>query len=152
MNASEAVAVAIGKNLKLPEEVLELIKSAPRSLFFNSPEEIFKQSMGGEDNLSYDVKYDIPGQGEVTEVKLHRVTNGLSANYTDPYMRRRDPDTMLIGDSQPTDKKKFADEYGYDFSILRSETLEWLKGREIGIFYVLPVTTLSEQAVLWSPL
>jgi hypothetical protein len=134
MNASEAVAVAIGKDLNLPEEVLELIKSAPRSLFFNSPEEIFKQSMGGEDNLSYDVKYDIPGQGEVTEVKLHRVTNGLSANYTDPYMRRRDPDTMLIGDSQPTDKKRFADEYGYDFSILRSETLEWLKGREIGIF------------------
>ena len=134
MNASEAVAVAIGKNLNLPVEVLELIKSAPRSLFFNSPEEIFKQSMGGEDNLSYDVKYDIPGQGEVTEVKLHRVTNGLSANYSDPYMRRRDPDTMLIGDSQPTDKKRFADEYGYDFSILRSETLEWLKGREIGIF------------------
>ncbi len=134
MNASEAVAVAIGKDLNLPKEVLELIKSAPRSLFFNSPEEIFKQSMGGEENLSYDVKYDIPGQGEVTEVKLHRVTNGLSANYTDPYMRRRDPDTMLIGDSQPTDKKRFADEYGYDFSILRSETLEWLKGREIGIF------------------
>jgi hypothetical protein len=134
MNASEAVAVAVGKDLNLPEEVLELIKSAPRSLFFNSPGEIFKQSMGGEENLSYDVKYDIPGQGEITEVKLHRVTNGLSANYTDPYMRRRDPDTMLIGDSHPTDKKRFADECGYDFSILRSETLEWLKGREIGIF------------------
>ena len=134
MNASEAVAVAIGKDLNLPEEVLELIKSAPRSLFFNSPEEIFKQSMGGEDNLSYDVKYDIPGKGEVTEVKLHRVTNGLSANYTDPYMRRRDPDTMLIGDSQPTDKKRFADEFGSDFTTLRSETIEWLKGQEIGIF------------------
>ena len=120
MNASEAITVAIEKKLNLPEEIIELIKSAPRSLFFNSPEEIFKQSMGGEDNLSYDVKYDIPGKGEVTEVKLHRVTNGLSANYTDPYMRRRDPDTMLIGDSQPTDKKRFADEFGYDFSILRN--------------------------------
>ena len=134
MNASEAVTVAGENNLKLPEEVVELINSAPRSLFFNSPEEIFNQSMGGEGNLSYDVKYDIPGQGEVTEVRLHRVTNGLSANYTDPYMRRRDPDTMLIGDSQPTDKKRFADEFGYDFSTLRSDTLEWLKGREIGIF------------------
>jgi len=134
MNASEAISIAIEKKLKLPEEVIELINSAPRSLFFNSSEEIFKQSMGGEDNLSYDVKYDIPGKGEVTEVRLHHVTNGLSANYTDPYMRRRDPDTMLIGDSQPTDKKRFADEFGYDFSILRSETLDWLKGQEIGIF------------------
>jgi hypothetical protein len=134
MIASEAVTVAGEKNLKLPEEIIELINSAPRSLFFNSPEEIFSQSMGGDGNLSYDVTYDIPGQGEVTEVRLHRVTNGLSANYTDPYMRRRDPDTMLIGDSGPTDKKRFADEFGYDFTTLRSETLEWLKGREIGIF------------------
>ncbi len=134
MNASEAITIAKEKMLKLPGEVIELINSAPRSLFFNSSEEIFRQSMGGKDDLSYEVRYDIPGNGEVTEVKLHRVTNGLSANYTDPYMRRRDPDTMLIGDNQPTDKKRFADEYGYEFSRLRSETFEWLKNQEIGIF------------------
>ena len=134
MNASEAITIAKEKGLNLPENVIELINTSPRSLFFNSSDEILKQSMGPKDDLSYEVRYSIPGKGEVTEVKLHRVTNGLSANYTEPYMRRRDPDTMLIGDSQPTDKKRFDDEYGYEFSKLRNETFEWLKQQEIGIF------------------
>jgi hypothetical protein len=134
MNASEAVAIALQKGLKFPEEVLSLVKSAPRSVFFNTPDEIFSQSMGGSENLYYEVKYEIPGRGEVTEVVLHRVTNGLSANFCEPYMRRRDPDTMLIGDSLPTDKKRFADAYGYEFNRLREETFDWLKGRELGIF------------------
>lgn len=134
MNACEAVTIAKEKGLDLPERVIELINSAPRALFFNSSDEILMQSMGAKNDPSYEVRYSIPGKGEVTEVKLHRVTNGLSANYTEPYMRRRDPDTMLIGDSQPTDKKRFEDEYGYEFSKLRSETFEWLKEQEIGIF------------------
>jgi hypothetical protein len=41
---------------------------------------------------------------------------------------------MLIGDTMPTDKKRFSDVLGYNFSILREETLEWLRGVEIGIF------------------
>ncbi len=65
---------------------------------------------------------------------LHRVTNGLSANYTEPYMRRRDPETMLIGDSRPTDKKRFEDAYGYPFDRLRGETVDWLLGQEVGMF------------------
>lgn len=134
MNASEAVAIALQKGLKFPEEVLSLVKSVPRSVFFNTPDEIFSQSMGGSENLYYEVKYEIPGRGEVTEVVLHRVTNGLSANFCEPYMRRRDPDTMLIGDSLPTDKKRFADAYGHEFNRLREETFDWLKGRELGIF------------------
>jgi hypothetical protein len=134
MNAYDAITIARERGLNLPEEVIELVNSAPLSLFFNSSDEILKQSLGAKDDLSYEVRYSIPGKGEVTEVKLHRVTNGLSANYTDPYMRRRDPDTMLIGDTQPTDKKRFEDEYGYEFSKLRIETFEWLKEQEIGIF------------------
>ncbi len=46
MNASEAVTVATEKKLDLPEEVLELISSAPRSLFFNSSGRDF-QSIDG---------------------------------------------------------------------------------------------------------
>jgi hypothetical protein len=134
MNASEAIAIAARKGLKLPEEVISLIDNAPRSLFFGTSDEIFRQSMGGEDNLYYEVSYYISGRGEVREVVLHRVSNGLSANYIEPYMRRRDPDTMLIGDSLPTDKKRFADVYGYDFDSLRNETFEWLRGQEIGVF------------------
>ena len=34
-------------------------------------------------------------------------------------MRRRDPDCMRIADNLPTDKPRFEDVYGYDFSVLR---------------------------------
>jgi hypothetical protein len=134
MNAIDTVSTLEQKGVKLPEEVTDLISSSPRALFFNSSAEILEESTGIKRDLSYEVKYDIPGSDEVTEVIIHRVSNGLSANYVEPYMRRRDPDTMLIGDTQPTDKKRFADKYGYDFSKLRSETFEWLKTQEIGIF------------------
>ncbi|NLD64310.1 MAG: DUF4914 family protein [Bacteroidales bacterium] len=120
--------------VNLPEEVILVSESNRGSLFFNSSQEILEASLPGSDQLTYEVKYDIPGRGEVTEVILHRVTNGLSANYTEPYMRRRDPDTMLIGDSGPTDKRRFEDTYGYPFERLREETIEWLRGQETGIF------------------
>lgn len=134
MNALETIALAEKRGIRLPPEVAVLAASSPKAVFFNNPAEILSESTGGTDDLYYEVKYDIPGRGEVTEVILHRVTNGLSANYTEPYMRRRDPDTMLIGDQRPTDKKRFSDVYGYEFSRLREETFEWLGGRELGIF------------------
>jgi hypothetical protein len=61
-------------------------------------------------------------------------------------MRRRDPETMLIGDSRPTDKKRFENEYGYPFERLKGETMEWLKGQEVGMFLCFAVTTLLEPA------
>ncbi|MBE0678017.1 MAG: DUF4914 family protein [Bacteroidales bacterium] len=134
MDASKAIAILDRQEVKLPEEVLSLASTSPRVLFFNNSTEILKESTGGREDLFYEVKYPIPGREEVTEVTLHRVTNGLSANYTEPYMRRRDPDTMLIGDDAPTDKKRFSAEYGYEFSRLRKETFDWLEGQELGIF------------------
>jgi hypothetical protein len=50
------------------------------------------------------------------------VTNGISANYTETYMRRRDPDTLVVADDKPSDKPKFADRFGYEFSSLREES------------------------------
>ncbi|MDZ7635289.1 MAG: DUF4914 family protein [Bacteroidales bacterium] len=134
MNASEAIAIVSRRGVKLPDEVLGLVNSSPRVLFFNTSSEILKESTGGREDLFYEVKYKIPGMEEVTEVTLHRVSNGLSANYTEPYMRRRDPETMLIGDARPTDKTRFSDAYGYEFSKLREETFEWLRGQHLGIF------------------
>jgi hypothetical protein len=134
MKVSEAAAMLKKSGVNLPEEVILVSESNRGSLFFNSSQEILEASLPGSDQLTYEVKYDIPGRGEVTEVILHRVTNGLSANYTEPYMRRRDPDTMLIGDSGPTDKRRFEDTYGYPFERLREETIEWLRGQETGIF------------------
>ena len=46
-------------------------------------------------------------------------------------MRRRDPDCMCIGDDLPTDKPYFKDRYGYDFSKLRKETMDWFKEQSV---------------------
>ena len=46
-------------------------------------------------------------------------------------MRRREPDCMRIADDKPTDKKRFADVYGYKFDKLRRETMDWFKTQEL---------------------
>ncbi len=50
-------------------------------------------------------------------------------------MRRRDPGTMVIADDKPTDKKRFNDKYGYDFSKLQEETYEWMKKQDLAVFF-----------------
>ena len=47
------------------------------------------------------------------------------------YMRRRDPDCMRIGDDLPTDKPRFKDKYGYEFSQLRAETMDWFSNQQV---------------------
>jgi hypothetical protein len=50
-------------------------------------------------------------------------------------MRRRDPDTMAIADSLPSDKENFKQKYGYEFKSLKSETFEWLEKQELAVFF-----------------
>ncbi len=51
-----------------------------------------------KENVEFDVSYEVPGKGKVSEAIVRRVKNGIAANYIEPYMRRRDPDTMAIAD------------------------------------------------------
>lgn len=132
---SEALEIIRQRGIEIPEEIENLLENAPHVSHFNTPTELKEAATGGAENSSFDVKYNIPGKGEYTEVVVHRVENGISANYTESYMRRRDPDTMLIADNYPTDKERFSDVYGYDFSILRNETIEWLAGQELATFF-----------------
>jgi len=42
---------------------------------------------------------------------------------------------MAIADDLPTDKERFKDRFGYDFSSLKKETLDWLSTRDLGVFF-----------------
>jgi hypothetical protein len=75
----------------------------------------------------------LAGAGSL-EANVCRVKNGIAANYVDPYMRRRDPDCMVIADDLPTDKPRFENEYGESFESLRKETFAWLKTQELALF------------------
>ena len=83
----------------------------------------------------YEVGYDVPGRGFVPEAKVCRVRNGIAVNYFDPYLRRRDPDCMLIADKAATDKPTFHGRFGHDFDSVRLETLEWLKSQPLACFF-----------------
>ncbi|MBN2485884.1 MAG: DUF4914 family protein [Bacteroidales bacterium] len=132
---ADILSLLKNKGIVLPEEVIQLLESKTDYTLFNSTSELADAATGGKNNLSFDVKYNVPGKGEYTEAFVHRVSNGISANYTEPYMRRRDPDTMYIADNLPSDKDRFTDKFGYDFSVLKAETLKWLKNQELGVFF-----------------
>ncbi|QDT38031.1 DUF4914 family protein [Stratiformator vulcanicus] len=96
------------------------------------------------------VGYDVPGRGFVNEARVCQVKNGVAANYLEPYMRRRDPNCMVVGDGEPTDKPTFDERFGKPFTDLRGETLDWLKTQPIAAFFFrtgLPDEPLNAVAV-----
>lgn len=123
------------RGINLPPEAVDVLNNCRSFTVFNTVEELAVAALGGEDNNTFEVSYDIPGKGLYTEAIVHRVNNGISANYTDPYLRRRDPDTMAIADDQPTDKETFKSKFGYEFSNLKKETFDWLKTQNLAVFF-----------------
>jgi hypothetical protein len=122
------------KGIVLPTELLNVLNSCKSYTVYDTVEELTVAAMGGSDNGTYEVSYEIPGKGLVPEAIVHKVQNGISANYIDPYMRRRDPDTMAIADNFPTDKDTFEDKFGYSFDKLKGETFDWLKEQDLAVF------------------
>ncbi|MDP2237320.1 MAG: DUF4914 family protein [Bacteroidales bacterium] len=123
-------------HFKIPAAAQAVLDGCSKSVqLFENYESFVDASLGGPGNLEFEVKYNVPGKGEVVEAIVHKVTNGISANYIEPYMRRRDPDTMVIADDKPTDKERYSDRYGKSFDALREETFEWLKSQELAYFF-----------------
>ena len=82
---------------------------------------------GGRQNISY----TLDNEREIREAELVLCKNGLAVNFAEDYMRRRDGESMSVADDLPGDKPRFSRRYGYDFAILRRETLRWLSGQEL---------------------
>ena len=131
---NKLISLLVNKKIEVPDELIELLNSCKSCTVFDTVDELNAAATNGAENNYYEVKYDIPGKGEFTEAVVHRVKNGISANYTEPYMRRRDPDTMLISDDLPTDKEVFKERFGYEFDKLKLETFEWLKSQDLAVF------------------
>jgi hypothetical protein len=123
------------RGIRLPANAVEILNNCRSFTVYNSVEELSVAALGKEGNTSCEVQYDIPGKGIYTEAIVHKVNNGISANYTDPYMRRRDPDTMAIADDKPSDKETFKSKFGYEFESLKNETYTWLKSQDLAVFF-----------------
>ena len=122
----------------LPRELEELVKRSNIDVIIpESREELMELAMGGNsNNMTFDVSFDVPEQGSVREAYVMRCKNGIVVNYDDVYMRRRDPDSMVIADDLPTDKRRHEDRFGVPFEGIRSETFEWFKTQ--GTLIVMP--------------
>jgi hypothetical protein len=118
----------------LPPEVVEVLNDCPGFTVASRVDQLVELAVRDEVNGWHEVAYDVPGQGRVVEARACRVKNGIAANYVEPYMRRRDPDCMIIGDELPSNKPRFKARFGYDFDDLRQQTFEWLKSQELALF------------------
>jgi hypothetical protein len=125
----------IEKDIRLPENVSDILHKNTNFINYNSTQEIIDVVTGDPETSTFEVKYDVPGKGEYVEAVVNRIKNGVAANYTEAYMRRRDPDTMVIVDELPTDKKHFRDKYDFKFTDLQKETFDWLKSQELATFF-----------------
>jgi hypothetical protein len=117
-----------------PEEVRDILRDARSVTFASSIEELEDLSCGGRGNQEWKVAYNLPDGRTVDEATVVRVKNGVSANYTEPYMRRREPDCMLVAGENPSDKQNFQEKLGYSFQRLRQETFSWLAKQDIAVF------------------
>jgi hypothetical protein len=118
----------------LPAEVEEIFAAAPSVTFAGTIPELVDLATRDAVNGWQEVAYDIPGKGRLVDAVVCRARNGIVANYTEEYMRRRDPDCMVIGDKRPSDKPKFEDRFGTSFDILRERTFDWLKTQRLAAF------------------
>lgn len=111
--------------MNLPEELMYIVEKT-KVTFAKDRDDLFSLSMGRKKEDYFEVFYNIPNMGKIVECTVARLKNGIAVNYTDPYMRRRDPKCMVIADDLPTDKETYKERYGQDFGPMRKETIEWL--------------------------
>lgn len=114
----------------LPEDVRDALKKCRIRAYADTLDELREMCYGPTRTSRYDVNYMIEGR-MVKEAEVVRCKNGCVANFMEDYMRRRDPNTMTIGDDLPTDKPRFRDRFGYEFPKLRQETLDWFSEQQV---------------------
>jgi len=123
------------KNVQLTDNVISILSKAKKVSFATSINELIEIACNSSaPDAQFHVEYDVPNKGLYREATVSRVRNGVSVNYTEPYMRRRDPDCMFIGDDEPTDKPYFKDVFGFSFDKMAEETFDWLKQQELILF------------------
>jgi len=118
------------KKFNLDATALDIVENARSVIIPKSREELVTMSLGGHGNDAYEVGYEVNGKMRI-EATVVRCKNGVAVNYVDDYMRRRDPECMIIGDQKETDKPRFADMFEGEFESIREDTFDWLKKQDL---------------------
>jgi hypothetical protein len=129
-------------DIPLPQDLKALLDACPSWSIPQDRAEILKLALGDAGGAEYDVTYEVPGFGRIVEATVTRCKNGLSVNYPDPRMRRRDPDCLVVADDQPSDKDRYDRRFGEPFAGVRRATFEWLERQDL---LLLPLYTGGRQ-------
>ncbi|MDX2108962.1 MAG: DUF4914 family protein [Verrucomicrobiota bacterium] len=121
-------------DFELPSDAAAVMAAAPAVFVARCTQELEELAVRDAVGGWHEVAYDVPGKGRVVETRVCRVRNGIAANYVEPYMRRSDPECMVIGDTRPTDKPTYLERFGEDFTSVRTESLNWLKTQRLVVF------------------
>lgn len=139
-------------DLHLPQDALAMLAAAPSVTVAESRESLMELAVRDAVDGIQEVAYEVPGMGRVLEATVCRTKNGICANYTEPYMRRRDPDCMVIGDDRPTDKPTYPERFGEPFDDMRTATFEWLKTQPLAVFpFYAGLASEGTQALVIAP-
>lgn len=119
----------------LPTEAAEILATSPRVVLARNAADLIALAVRDAGPTGWhEVSYDVPGRGPVVEARVCRTRNGIAANYLEAYMRRRDPDCMVIGDERATDKPRYRARFGTEFGPVRESTFAWLRGQPLAVF------------------
>lgn len=122
---------SIMNKMNLSEELKNIVESGVKIVIPKDREHLFALAMGHEEHMMFEVTYDVPGYGKIVEATVAKCKNGAVVNYMDMYMRRRDPDCMVVADEGETDKPRYRDVYSENFSPIRDLTFDWLKQQDL---------------------
>ena len=84
----------------LPQDVSDALKKCRCIAYAETQDELDEMVYGPTHTARYDVVYQIGGR-TVKEAEVIRCKNGAAVNFMEDYMRRRDPNCMVIGDDLP---------------------------------------------------
>ena len=119
------------QKFNLSDEVKSILSNCNKVIVPTTKEELLSLSFGSEECDYYEVRYDVEGKGSVLEATVTKCKNGIVANYPEDYMRRRDPDCLVVSDELGTDKPKYKDVFNQDFESVRKETFDWLTKQDL---------------------
>ena len=119
------------ERMTLPDALRAVLERCPSLTMVESRSELAEWALGGDRSDTFEVGYEVPGRGWVAEATVTRARNGVAVNYTEPYMRRRDPDCMVVAGQGRTDKPLFNERFGQPFEPVREQIHHWLAGQDL---------------------
>ena len=71
------------KRFVFPEELCDVLNEVEGTVIVEKREELLNMALGNQGKDIFDIIYDVPGIGKITEATVARCKNGAAVNYVD---------------------------------------------------------------------